>query len=395
MTRHMATNTVLITNPLYSAHSLPPYHNAAFDHFPHPHDHRHPQRQSPQPRHRPSDSDHATLQVRPQKKFAENSTGLQKVKGPFPLSPLTPKEPRPPKKDDFGQGSSHLPHPDDPLPPAINDPSAPSATNFAETPVNDQIAPRRPPQPSLTPKGNKASFPMPFHEELKHIAPVQLIPPAIDGTPLATFGHLPGDLRPDPTAAAPPQPASERDEDHSKERFPRVPFVGERPSAPQEGCPRSAPPSVPLVHLSQPPAVRPSSPTPRPPTTNLTSQIDSPCQKTPSSTPLEGRTVNFRGGDFRFEDATTSPYQFPSVRPSSPTPRPPTADLTSQIDSAWSKTPSSTPLEVRTDDFRGVDFRLKNASSLRSRIIKVFVKRILSLSGFCNMNIITKRWYRY
>ncbi len=59
--------------------------------------------------------------VRRHKKFAENSIGLQKVMGPLPLSSLTPKEPRPPKKGDFGQGSSRLPQPDDPLPPAIDD----------------------------------------------------------------------------------------------------------------------------------------------------------------------------------------------------------------------------------------------------------------------------------
>ena len=44
------------------------------------------------------------LLVRPHKKFAENSIGLQTLMGPLPLSPLTSKEPRPPKKGDFGQG---------------------------------------------------------------------------------------------------------------------------------------------------------------------------------------------------------------------------------------------------------------------------------------------------
>jgi hypothetical protein len=293
-------DTVPITNPLYSAHSLPPYHNAAFDHSPHPYDHRHPQRQSLQPRSRPSGSNHATLQVRPQKKFAENSTGLQKVMGPFQLSPLTPKEPRPPKKGDFGPVSSLLPQPDDPLPSAIDDPSTPSATNLAETPVNDQIVPRSPPQPSFTPGGHKASFPIPFDE------------------------------------------------------------VSARTASPDGPVPSAFPSPV---HLSQPPAVRPSSPTPRPPTADLTSQIDSEFLKTPSSTPLEGRTDDFRGVDFRFEDATTSPSKLPAVRPSSPTPGPPTADLTSQIDSPCSKTPSSTPLEGRTDDFRGVDFRFEDATT--------------------------------
>jgi hypothetical protein len=169
-----------------------------------------------------------------------------------------------------------------------------------------------------------------------------------------TIGHLPGDPRPDRTVAPPPQLTPTRHAAASKERFPIVPIVGERPSASQEGPPVSGSPFGPLVHLSQPPAVRPSSPMPRPPTTNLTSQIDSPCQKTPSSTPLEGRTDDFRGVDFRMEDATTFPSQFSAVRPSSPTPRPPTTNLTSQIDSPCQKTPSSTPLEGRTDDFRGV-----------------------------------------
>ena len=154
-----------------------------------------------------------------------------------------------------------------------------------------------------------------------------------------TIGHLPGDPRPDRTVAPPPQLTPTRHAAASKERFPIVPIVGERPSASQEGPPVSGSPFGPLVHLSQPPAVRPSSPMPRPPTTNLTSQIDSPCQKTPSSTPLEGRTDDFRGVDFRMEDATTFPSQFSAVRPSSPTPRPPTANLTSQIDLACQKPP--------------------------------------------------------
>jgi hypothetical protein len=84
--------------------------------------------------------------VRPHKKFAEKTTGLQKSTGPFPLSPLTLKEPRPTKKGDFGQSSSRLPHHDDPLPLAINDHSAPPTTNLAETPADDQNVPRSPPQ---------------------------------------------------------------------------------------------------------------------------------------------------------------------------------------------------------------------------------------------------------
>jgi hypothetical protein len=131
---------------------------------------------------------------------------------------LTPKEPRPPKKDDFGQGSSHLPHPDDPLPPAINDLSEASATNLAETPVDDQMLPRSPPQPSFTPGGHKATFPIPFDK--------------VSACTASPNGTVP-----------------------------------------------SAFPST--THLSQPPAVRPSSPTPGPPTADLTSQIDSPCSKSP------------------------------------------------------------------------------------------------------------------